>query len=75
MLEGMRAIAIGYTKETVSDNQELPKLQPLMAVILSDTIRDRTKETLAYFHKEGIEAKIISGDNVNTVMAIAKRPV
>lgn len=73
MLEGMRAIAIGYTKETVSDNQELPKLQPLTAVILSDTIRDRTKETLAYFHKEGIEAKIISGDNVNTVMAIAKK--
>lgn len=73
MLEGMRAIAIGYTKEIVSDNQELPKLQPLMAVILSDTIRDKTKETLAYFHKEGIEAKIISGDNVNTVMAIAKK--
>lgn len=73
MLEGMRALAIGFTTETVKDDQPLPKLQPLMAVILSDTIRENTKETLAYFHQEGIEAKIISGDNVNTVMAIAKK--
>ena len=44
-----------------------------MSIILSDTIRNNTKETLEYFHQEGIDAKIISGDNVNTVMAIAKK--
>ena len=73
MLQGMRAIAIGYTEKTVDDKEELPRLQPLMAIILSDTIRNNTKETLEYFHQEGIDAKIISGDNVNTVMAIAKK--
>ena len=31
------------------------------------------KGVVQYTHKEGIEAKIISGDNVNTVMAIAKK--
>lgn len=73
MAKGMRAIAIGYTKEEINDKEELPKLQPILAIVLSDTIRNNTKETLAYFHREGIEAKVISGDNVNTVKAIAKK--
>ena len=60
-------------KRLLIDKEELPRLQPLMAIILSDTIRNNTKETLEYFHQEGIDAKIISGDNVNTVMAIAKK--
>lgn len=72
MDQGMRAIAIGYTKESVSDKDELPKLQPLLSIVLSDTIRSNTKETLEYFYQEGIETKIISGDNINTVKAIAK---
>ena len=33
MLQGMRAIAIGYTEKTVDDKEELPRLQPLMAII------------------------------------------
>ena len=73
MLQGMRALAVGYTNESISDDQPLPELQPLMVIILSDTIRDHTKETLEYFHQEGVETKIISGDNVNTVMAIASK--
>ena len=73
MLQGMRALAVGYTSESISDDQPLPELQPLMVIILSDTIRDHTKETLEYFHQEGVETKIISGDNVNTVMAIASK--
>ena len=44
-----------------------------MAIILSDTIRNNTKETLEYFHQEGMVRKLLSGDNVNTVMAIAKK--
>lgn len=73
MLDGMRALAVGFTTKKIDDQQPLPPLQPLMALILSDTIRNNTKETLEYFHREGIETKIISGDNVNTVMAIAKK--
>ena len=72
MEQGMRVIAIGYTPKAIDDKQELPTLQPLVAIVLSDTIRQNTKETLAYFHQEGIETKIISGDNINTVKAIAK---
>ena len=71
--QGMRAIAVGFTKENVDDNQPLPELDILMILILSDNLRKNTKETLDYFYKEGIETKIISGDHVETVAAIAKK--
>ena len=71
--QGMRAIAVGFTKESVFDDQPLPELQTLMVLILSDNMRKNTKETLDYFHKEGIDTKIISGDHVETVAAIAKK--
>lgn len=71
--QGMRAIAVGFTKENVDDNQSLSGLDILMILILSDNLRKNTKETLDYFYKEGIETKIISGDHVETVAAIAKK--
>lgn len=71
MNKGLRAIAIGWTSKSIQ-NQQLPTLQPLMVLIISDTIRQNTKETLAYFHQEGIDVKIISGDNLSTVSSTAK---
>lgn len=71
MNKGLRAIAIGWTSKSIQ-NQQLPTLQPLMVLIISDTIRQNTKETLAYFHQEGIDVKIISGDNLSTVSSITK---
>lgn len=71
MNKGLRAIAIGWTSKSIQ-NQQLPTLQPLMVLIISDTIRQNTKETLAYFHQEGIDVKTISGDNLSTVSSTAK---
>lgn len=72
MSQGMRAIAVGHTNEDVSDKKDLPKLNALMVIILSDMIRENTKETLHYFYQEGVEIKVISGDNIDTVTAIAR---
>lgn len=72
MDQGMRVIGVGHTLKKVNE-KELPTLKPLMIIVLSDTIRKQTKETLEYFHHEGINIKVISGDNINTVTAIAKK--
>lgn len=72
MDQGMRVIGVGHTLKRVNE-KELPELKPLMIIVLSDTIRKQTKETLEYFHHEGINIKVISGDNINTVTAIAKK--
>lgn len=51
----------------------LPALTPLALVALSDELRPRAKETIAAFAELGIQLKIISGDNPQTVAALAKQ--
>ncbi len=42
-------------------------------MILSDIIRQNAEETLAYLADQGIDLKVISGDNLIAVAAIAHR--
>ncbi len=47
--------------------------QILGTVLIEDVIRKEAKDTLAYFKKQGVDVKIISGDNVKTVLNIAEK--
>ncbi|MDU5812322.1 MAG: HAD-IC family P-type ATPase [Enterococcus casseliflavus] len=47
--------------------------QAVVVLILSDIIRQNAKETLAYLADQGIDLKVISGDNPIAVAAIAHR--
>ncbi len=69
---GKRVLAIGYSKEVIKDD-ELPKLDVVASVILEDPLRRNAKEMLGYFKEQGVDVKIISGDNALTVSNIAKR--
>ena len=69
---GKRILAVGYTKEVIKDD-ELPKLEVVASVILEDPLRKNAKEMLGYFKEQGVDVKIISGDNPLTVSTIAKR--
>lgn len=54
--------------------QEVPTgLTPRALVILSEQVRPDAKDTLDYFKSQGVQIKIISGDNPTTVAAIARR--
>ena len=63
----------GYTKEPLDQNGPLPHIQELAYIVISDSIRPNAAETLAYFQKEGVALKLISGDNPVTVSALAKQ--
>lgn len=71
--QGMRAITVGFTRNSIDVQSDLPELQILMVLILSDNIRDTMGETLEYFYREGVDIKVISGDHVETVSAIAQK--
>lgn len=45
---------------------------PLLFILLQNPIRKDAKETFAYFDKQGVEVKVISGDNPVTVSEVAK---
>lgn len=77
--QGLRVVLFAYTPEiTTWDNDvDIPKLPPHMIplgiVVFSDELRPEARATLDGFAKAGIEVKIISGDNPQTVLALAKQ--
>lgn len=73
MEAGKRILLAGVTKESVDKGQPLPKISLLAAVVIVDPIRPNASAAMAYFRKEGVAVKIISGDNPTTVSAIAKQ--
>ena len=48
-------------------------MQPLALIVMSDEIRHDIQETLQAFRDEGLTLKVISGDNLETVRAIAQQ--
>lgn len=71
MQEGKRIIVIGKSEQIIDRNMQPSQIQPLYAIVLTDSIREHVQETLTYFQTEGIDIKIISGDHVAAVSAIA----
>lgn len=70
--KGYRVLSIGYSKNDFN-NRDLPdNLIAVGVIVLKDKIRREAKSTLEYFDRQGVDLKIISGDNVETVSAIAK---
>lgn len=70
--EGYRVLVFAKTEKPLKD-KELPEgLNALGLVLLKDKIRSNAKETLHFFKEQGVNLKVISGDNPITVSHIAK---
>ncbi|MBE5822689.1 MAG: HAD family hydrolase [Butyrivibrio sp.] len=48
------------------------KTVPLVFILLQNPIREAARSTFRYFKKQGVEVKVISGDNPLTVSEVAK---
>lgn len=75
--EGKRVLVLAHTSKVISvkENEavmKLPQLMPILYIVLNEELRPNVKQTLAYFRKQGVTLKVISGDNAQTVAAIAK---
>lgn len=69
--EGCRVLLAAYSDKPFEDH-ELPKdIKAAALIYIGDIIRREAPETLAYFEKQGVDIKIISGDNPLTVSKIA----
>jgi cation-transporting ATPase E len=71
--DGLRVLALTTAPGTVSEKALPKKLVPQALVVLEEKIRSDAAETLAYFKEQGVELKVISGDNPRTVAAVAHR--
>ncbi len=68
-----RVLAVAHTKEEIQNNQLPQNIELIGYVLILDKIRKEAKQTLKYFDKQGVDIKIISGDNPATVSKIAKQ--
>jgi cation-transporting ATPase E len=75
--QGLRVVLFAYSGDPTGlslENPQLPSdLVPLGILRFSDQLRPEAYETLSGFAKAGIRVKIISGDNPQTVAALAKQ--
>lgn len=70
--EGFRVLVLAGTKEKNYDQLNLGAYA-LGYVVLANPIRENAKLTFNYFAEQGVNIKVISGDNPQTVSAVAKR--
>lgn len=76
--QGLRVLLVVHQPASTDlvdqgDDSELPSnMRPLGLVALRDELRPEAQETLAAFIRSGVRPKIISGDDPDTVAALAR---
>ncbi len=70
--KGCRVVVFGTYPDEIDGKELKKKVKPVALVLLSNPIREKAKETFQYFYEQGVEIKVISGDNPITVSEIAK---
>ena len=70
---GYRVLVIAFSKNPIVDNYVEGGLTPLGLILIEDTIRPDAIETIKYFRENGVNVKVISGDNPLTVSKVSER--
>ena len=71
--EGQRVLLFAYSDEPFNDRDLPENVVPAALIFIGDKIRKEAPETLEFFDSQGVDIKIISGDNPVTVSKIAQR--
>jgi cation-transporting ATPase E len=71
--KGNRVLVLAGFKGEIKNNKLPGNPRLLGTVIISDKIRKEAPDTLAFFAREGVDIRILSGDNPVTVKSIASR--
>ena len=71
--DGCRVVVLAQADGRVGED-DAPEVRRILALIaIRDELRLHTEDTLRYFREEGVEIKVISGDDPRTVSRIAKQ--
>jgi cation-transporting ATPase E len=71
--QGRRTLVLARSDAAPSDESLPADLTPVALVMFAEKLRPDAAETLAYFHEQGVQLRVISGDNPRTVAAVAAR--
>lgn len=71
--EGFRILVLAHSPQEVQEAQIPHDLYPVAYLLLTDVIREQAPVTLKFFDSQGVDLKVISGDDPVTVASIAKK--
>lgn len=71
--KGMRVLVVAHTPQVMQENSLPADIELLGLVLITDVIRKEAPEILQYFYNQGVDLKVISGDDPVTVSAIAAK--
>lgn len=67
-----RVLILAYSKNKFLNNELPENIELIGFILIKDVIRKAAPDTLKYFYEQGVDIKVISGDNVLSVSNIAK---
>ena len=71
--KGMRVLVFGRYNGSPDGKELTEETEPLCFVLIANPIRKNASETFNFFVEQGVEIKVISGDNPITVSEIANQ--
>ncbi len=70
---GLRVLLLASCHKLADSPDKLSGILPLALIILADEIKENAPEIFRFFENQGVDIKIISGDNPATVSAVGVR--
>ena len=70
--QGYRVLLYGLLDQPLTDNQLTQPVQARGLIVLANPVRQNAPQTFGYFKQQGVAIKVISGDNPQTVAAVAQ---
>ena len=69
--QGLRVLLLAYTNSPIYHDNVSQVRKPIAVIVIEDHIRADAPETIEWFKQNGVNVKVISGDNPQTVSNIA----
>ncbi|MBE5749967.1 MAG: HAD family hydrolase [Clostridiales bacterium] len=71
--KGLRVLALAHSLDSVTDDSAPSDFSPIALILIVDNVREDAISTISWFKENGVNIKVISGDNPITVAEVSKR--
>ena len=71
--QGLRVLTVAHSPNEMTDYTLAEDFEIVGFVFMTDVVRKNAPDILGYFEEQGVDLKVISGDDLVTVAAIAAR--
>lgn len=71
--KGFRVLLLAKCEHEIEKDKLLGNKHPIALIVIEDHIREDAEESIKWFNDNGVDIKIISGDNPITVSEVSKR--